>query len=165
MVVNKIRCICCGGAARSIDRHDMAHVLECRNGSFVDGGEDYKRYGGKDMSLIEHWDNEKNQWSVSPNQLMRDIRAGVYDPPLYDPDHVYADFSAYYKAKEKAEVDLRNALFAKFNITYDEKDYQSKFNRLWYRIWNMPLNRGGTSGERDLVNLYFYFHHFIDLVL
>lgn len=52
-----VRCNCktCQGhfTATSLSVHDYVHIPGCDNRTFVDGGNDYLRYGGKDMSLIE----------------------------------------------------------------------------------------------------------------
>ena len=49
---NKMRCRSCGAVLESTFRHDFVEC-NCDNRSFVDGGLDYLRYGGVDMTLLE----------------------------------------------------------------------------------------------------------------
>ena len=51
--MSRIRCRCCGGIAESGFRHDYKEVPNCPNQSVIDGGNDYLRLGGIDLSLIE----------------------------------------------------------------------------------------------------------------
>lgn len=41
--------------------HDF-QMCRCENQTFVDGGQDYRRAGGKDLSKIANWNNETQQW-------------------------------------------------------------------------------------------------------
>lgn len=50
--MGKIICLKCNEILESKYRHDFVQC-SCDNESFVDGGNDYMRVGGKDMSLIE----------------------------------------------------------------------------------------------------------------
>lgn len=47
-----IICLGCKEKLHSMYRHDFKEC-KCSNHSFVDGGFDYIRYGGKDMSKIK----------------------------------------------------------------------------------------------------------------
>ncbi len=49
---NVIKCLSCGTVLVSNYRHDFKQC-GCKNGTFIDGGHDYLRCGGKDMKLIE----------------------------------------------------------------------------------------------------------------
>lgn len=55
--VNRVRCCECGVILESMTRHDFK-MCECTNESYVDGGHDYQRLGGVDLSKIEVWDNK-----------------------------------------------------------------------------------------------------------
>lgn len=50
--MGKIRCTNCNTIIESKYRHDFVSC-GCSNGTFVDGGMDYLRYGGKDLRFIE----------------------------------------------------------------------------------------------------------------
>lgn len=49
--VNAVRCLYCGDIIQSRSRHDFVYC-SCKN-TFVDGGLDYQRVGGKDLNMIE----------------------------------------------------------------------------------------------------------------
>ena len=49
---NAIKCLQCNTVLESKHRHDF-QCCGCENQSFVDGGYDYSRVGGKDFDLIE----------------------------------------------------------------------------------------------------------------
>ena len=52
IVYNAIKCLECGETIVSRSRHDYV-TCGCPNGAMVDGGNDYERYGAKDMDRIE----------------------------------------------------------------------------------------------------------------
>lgn len=52
IVLNKLKCLQCEVVLISHNRHDYK-VCSCSNETTIDGGTDYLRYGGKDMSKIE----------------------------------------------------------------------------------------------------------------
>lgn len=47
-----VRCLECGKILESKSRHDF-QSCGCPNNTFVDGGEDYLRCGGKDLSKVQ----------------------------------------------------------------------------------------------------------------
>ncbi len=47
-----IMCLQCGEKLVSVHRHDFV-MCHCKNKTFVDGGDDYHRYGGVDMGKVE----------------------------------------------------------------------------------------------------------------
>ena len=49
---NKCKCLGCGAILESTFRHDFVQC-NCENATFTDGGYDYVRRGGVDMSLIK----------------------------------------------------------------------------------------------------------------
>ena len=49
---NIIECLSCGTVLVSFDRHDFKQC-KCLNETFIDGGYDYLRFGGNDMSKIK----------------------------------------------------------------------------------------------------------------
>lgn len=58
---NKVRCLNCNTELISHYRHDF-QMCKCENRTFVDGGSDYQRFGGKNLAKIEVWNNEKQCW-------------------------------------------------------------------------------------------------------
>lgn len=51
---NKIECLSCNKILESKHRHDFVNCgKDCTNETFVDGGKDYQRCGGKDLTLIK----------------------------------------------------------------------------------------------------------------
>ena len=51
-VMSKVKCLGCGVTLESTYRHDFQQC-KCSNETFVDGGNDYCRYGGKSTKLIQ----------------------------------------------------------------------------------------------------------------
>jgi len=63
--MGKIQCLNCGEILESKYRHDF-QMCDCKNKSFVDGGNTYLRVGGKNLDkikIIEETD------SYSPEQV------------------------------------------------------------------------------------------------
>jgi len=52
MVLNRVLCKECGEVLISYHRHDYK-TCKCPNQTMVDGGNDYQRYGGHDMSKVD----------------------------------------------------------------------------------------------------------------
>jgi len=52
IILNRIQCKECGEVLTSYHRHDYK-TCGCENETMVDGGNDYQRYGGKDLSLVD----------------------------------------------------------------------------------------------------------------
>ena len=50
--MSKIKCLNCGKILESTFTHDF-RSCGCNNQTFIDGGNDYMRVGGKDLKLIE----------------------------------------------------------------------------------------------------------------
>lgn len=49
---NRVRCLNCGMVLESLHLHDF-QMCKCDNYTFTDGGLDYQRVGGVDLSLIK----------------------------------------------------------------------------------------------------------------
>ena len=52
IVLNRVQCKECGEILTSYYRHDYVKC-SCPNETMTDGGQDYQRYGGQDMSKID----------------------------------------------------------------------------------------------------------------
>ena len=59
--VNKIKCLKCNTILESKSRHDF-QICSCPNQAFTDGGHDYQRYGARDITQIELWDDLNLKW-------------------------------------------------------------------------------------------------------
>ena len=64
---SRVKCLKCNVILESTHRHDCK-VCGCENGTMVDGGSDYLRMGGKNMSLVGLWSAEDKGW-VSVTEL------------------------------------------------------------------------------------------------
>ena len=51
VVRNRVKCLVCGTVLESLSRHDF-QSCGCENQTFVDGGHDYSRVGGVDLSMV-----------------------------------------------------------------------------------------------------------------
>jgi hypothetical protein len=54
--MSKIVCLMCGKELESKHRHDFQRC-DCPNETFVDGGNDYTRVGGKELKYIDFVDD------------------------------------------------------------------------------------------------------------
>lgn len=52
IILNRVQCKSCGEVLTSYNRHDYK-TCGCENETMVDGGNDYQRYGGKDLDLVD----------------------------------------------------------------------------------------------------------------
>jgi len=52
LIYNSVKCLNCDEILVSYHRHDYK-TCSCENETSIDGGLDYCRYGGKDLSLVE----------------------------------------------------------------------------------------------------------------
>lgn len=52
IILNRVQCKNCGDVLTSYHRHDYK-TCGCENETMIDGGTDYQRYGGKDLSLVD----------------------------------------------------------------------------------------------------------------
>ncbi|MFA5025103.1 MAG: hypothetical protein WC503_01150 [Candidatus Shapirobacteria bacterium] len=62
--MSKVKCLKCGEVLESKYRHDFV-MCSCDNQTFVDGGNDYIRMGGKDMTVIALYNSVDNEWTLS----------------------------------------------------------------------------------------------------
>lgn len=68
LVYNSVICLNCKETLVSTHRHDYK-TCSCENGSFVDGGLQYERGGGKDLSLVE----TNYLYTDSPHEQIREV--------------------------------------------------------------------------------------------
>ena len=62
--MGKIKCLSCNTILESKYRHDF-QMCNCENKTFVDGGDDYLRFGGVDLNLIEFVKEENEDEKIS----------------------------------------------------------------------------------------------------
>lgn len=60
--MSKIKCLECNTILESLSRHDFKRCT-CPNSAFIDGGNDYMRLGGKDLTRVEYWNEKENKFS------------------------------------------------------------------------------------------------------
>lgn len=59
--MSKIKCLDCNTILESLTVHDFVKC-NCENSTFIDGGFDYMRLGGLDLSKILYWDEKENKF-------------------------------------------------------------------------------------------------------
>jgi len=59
--MGKVKCLVCGEILESKYRHDFVEC-KCENHTFVDGGNDYLRSGGKDINMVAVWNSTKKEF-------------------------------------------------------------------------------------------------------
>lgn len=52
IILNRVQCKSCGEVLTSYNRHDYK-TCSCENQTMVDGGNEYQRYGGADLDLVD----------------------------------------------------------------------------------------------------------------
>ena len=52
IILNRVQCKNCGQVLTSYNRHDYK-TCECENKTMVDGGNEYQRYGGLNLDLVD----------------------------------------------------------------------------------------------------------------
>ncbi len=66
--MGKVRCPACKKEIESTSRHDF-QFCGCPAKTFVDGGDDYLRFGGRDIDDIELWDDKTEKWIRAGDEL------------------------------------------------------------------------------------------------
>ena len=52
IILNRVQCKACGEVLTSYNRHDYK-TCSCTNETMVDGGNEYQRYGGANLDLVD----------------------------------------------------------------------------------------------------------------
>ncbi len=68
--MGKIICLECKIILESKTVHDF-RGCDCENESFVDGGNDYLRFGGKELHKIGIWNGEKSRWQYADGKKIK----------------------------------------------------------------------------------------------
>lgn len=82
LIYNSVICLLCGETLVSRHRHDYK-TCSCENATMVDGGNEYQRYGGKDINMVKSlsiYDNEP--FKVLRHYIERGSRGVDGDKPL-----------------------------------------------------------------------------------
>ena len=61
--MSKIKCLECNTILESTYKWDFRSCL-CPNQTFVDGGTDYLRFGGKELAKIGFWDEKEQKFKA-----------------------------------------------------------------------------------------------------
>jgi len=69
--MSKIKCLNCDMILESKFRWDF-QSCDCPNNTFIDGGDDYIRFGCMDITKVLFWDEEKNEF-VKYNTNIKEI--------------------------------------------------------------------------------------------
>lgn len=67
--ITKVQCLGCGEILESKEVHDFQHC-GCPNHTFVDGGSEYCRYGGRDMNKILIFNPDGSRYIASKLEKM-----------------------------------------------------------------------------------------------
>ena len=59
--MSKIKCLNCDLILESTHTHDF-HSCDCENRTYIDGGNDYMRFGCMDITKVVFWDEEANKF-------------------------------------------------------------------------------------------------------
>ena len=118
LIRNAVRCLSCNVELESKHRHDF-QCCGCENQSFVDGGYDYSRVGGKDFDLIEYLCKYKEYTKLEYEslQLKHKERQRLSNEQGADDGKLVKLLVGYYDTKF---IDLFLSKNATDNDTYNE---------------------------------------------
>lgn len=68
LIHNSVTCLQCGEVLVSMHVHDY-NMCSCSNGTSVDGGLEYGRYGGKDLALVQ----TNYLYDDAPHEQIREV--------------------------------------------------------------------------------------------
>lgn len=128
LVYNSVVCLLCGEHLVSRHRHDFQQC-SCENGSFVDGGYDYHRLGGKNLELVQsHCIYDDEPFEVIRFYVERGSRGKNMEEPLkyiklkdLDDKHL----KAIIKYEEEHRPDNRFLKIYKTEVKYRKKNGKS----------------------------------------
>lgn len=75
--MSKVKCLSCGATLESKHRYDFQKCM-CENETFIDGGNDYIRSGGKDLGKVFVLTDQKMSYKELCNNL-ENIRDSLSD--------------------------------------------------------------------------------------
>ena len=115
---NAIKCLQCNTVLESKHRHDF-QCCGCENQSFVDGGYDYSRVGGKNFDLIEDLCEYKQYTKLEYESLQQQYkeRQRISNEQGADDGRLVKLLVGYYDTKF---IDLLLSKNATDNDTYNE---------------------------------------------
>jgi hypothetical protein len=64
--MGKIQCLQCGAILESKHIHDF-QICQCANRTFVDGGNEYLRYGGSNLAKIKILKTKQSRVKITQN--------------------------------------------------------------------------------------------------
>ena len=118
LIRNAVRCLSCNTELESKHRHDF-QCCGCENQTFVDGGYDYSRVGGKDFDLIEELCEYKEYTKLEYESLQQKHkeRQRILNEQGVDDGKLIKLLVGYYDTKF---IDLLLSKNATDNDTYNE---------------------------------------------
>ncbi len=133
--VNRAKCLNCNTILESHYRHDFQEC-SCPNGTYTDGGLDYQRCGGEELTKIAVWDNDKKEWincfnEVTSNSTTKPL-SGWFRPKitkvykiLHIPTGLYFTPNSSKNLNKKGKVyhSKPNISFTKYS-SYKEEDWK-----------------------------------------
>ena len=124
LIRNAVRCLSCNTELESKHRHDF-QCCGCENQSFVDGGKDYSRVGGKDFGLIEDLCEYKEYTKLEYESLQQKHkeRQRILNEQSVADGRLVKLLVAYYDNKF---IDLLLSKNATDNDTYNESVLKEK---------------------------------------
>ena len=97
IVRNAVKCLSCNTELESKHRYDF-QCCNCDNQTFVDGGKDYSRVGGKDFNLIENLCKYKEYTKLKYESLQQEQQRISNEQDVAD-DKLVKFFGKYYDLK------------------------------------------------------------------
>jgi len=70
--MSKIKCLNCDMILESVHTHDF-HSCDCENRAYIDGGNDYMRFGCMDITKVLFWDEEKKKFLPYKTAIKEEI--------------------------------------------------------------------------------------------
>ena len=118
LIRNAVKCLACNTELESKYRHDF-QCCNCENQTFVDGGKDYSRVGGKDFNLIEDLCEYKEYTKLEYESLQQQYkeRQRILNEQGADDGRLVKLLVGYYDTKF---IDLLLSKNATDNDTYNE---------------------------------------------
>lgn len=75
--MSKIKCLECNTILESTHVYDFIKC-GCDNSTFLDGGTDYVRLGGKDLTLVEYWNEKENKFMKLKSAIKEDEQLSLF---------------------------------------------------------------------------------------
>ena len=131
---NTVKCGECGVIITSEHTHDCK-FCGCANGTMIDGGMDYQRIGGADMSKVLRWSKKRGWVSWTTIQAERKAREAKKDKPV-------KLVTISQKEYNELNYKLRHMVGVQMRITHLERlvrDAEFNYNMFEYINWRRAI--------------------------